>query len=265
MKTEWQFPFETKDFKFEKEHTFKCKAGGSGESLDSLSLPPKLTFYFKIKPELKNETKKNNQSGWLYITLPFSLEKGKQIAQELAYLIEQKIAFEFGEFSLHRGMLITKCIPETPEEEKEIGDKRYGVEMHMVEVKEPPVFDSEKLINRAKSIDIGLVSQHNLAKKASNSIDKFLGFFKILESLFSKNQQKLKDCLKNDSDLYSIYKKTFTLNDNKKSKKSFSDFIESIVYARHRCAHLKTRKNFGYVPSDPKIKEEVECINYFSK
>ena len=212
MKTEWQFPFETKDFKFEKEHTFKCKAGGSGESLDSLSLPPKLTFYFKIKPELKNETKKNNQSGWLYITLPFSLEKGKQIAHELAYLIEQKIAFEFGEFSLHRGMLITKCIPETPEEEKEIGDKRYGVEMHMVEVKEPPVFDSEKLIN-----------------------------------------------------------------DNKKSKKSFSDFIESIVYARHRCAHLKTRKNFGYVPSDPKIKEEVEpflaplevltyeCINYFSK
>ncbi len=102
-------------------------------------------------------------------------------------------------------------------------------------------------------------------------------FFKILESLFPKNQQKLKDCLKNDSDLYSIYKKTFKLNDNKKSKKSFSDFIESIVSAKHRCAHLKTKKNFGYVPIDPKIKEEVEpfltplevltyeCINYFSK
>ena len=112
----------------------------------------------------------------------------------------------------------------------------------MVEVKEPAVFDSERLTKEAKSIDIGLVSQPNLAKKTINSIDQFLGFFKILESLFPKNQQKLKDCLKNDSDLYSIYKKTFTLNDDKNSKKSFSNFIESIVYARHRCAHWKTKK-----------------------
>ncbi len=43
--------------------------------------------------------------------------------------------------------------------------------MHMVEVKEPAVFDSERLTKEAKSIDIGLVSQPNLAKKTINSID----------------------------------------------------------------------------------------------
>ena len=43
--------------------------------------------------------------------------------------------------------------------------------MHMVEVKEPSVFDSERLTKEAKSVDIGVVSQHNFAKKTINSID----------------------------------------------------------------------------------------------
>ena len=54
--------------------------------------------------------------------------------------------------------------------------------MHMVEVKEPSVFDSERLTKEANSVYIALVSQHNFAKKTINSIDQFLGFFKILES-----------------------------------------------------------------------------------
>ena len=146
----------------------------------------------------------------------------------------------------------------------------------MVEVKEPAVFDSERLTKEAKSIDIGLVSQPSLAKKTINSIDQFLGFFKILESLFPKNQQELKDCLKNDSDLYSIYKKTFTLNDDKIVRNHFQ-ILQNPLFMRDIDVLIGKQKRNWIRPIDPKIKEEVEpfltplavltyeCINYFSK
>ncbi len=267
MKTKWRFHFETRELIFEKDVKYKGKLKFKGDTTN-LNIPMLQDGEFKyllidinIIPDAKSINPKADQTGSLFLTLPLSYDEAKPLAHELAYSIAHRITFfESGEFNIHGGLVICERIPETPEEEKEIGDKPYAAEMHLEEVIEPPKFDSaifaKKLYNSA---DIDLIAQHNTAKYSKHTIDKFLGFFKILESQCLSNQQKktLEDCLKNNERLFMIFYSTFKFESLEHAKESFIKFIKSIVNARHRCAHLKENKTFGYVPFDPRIKDEV--------
>ena len=259
MKTEWRFHYETKDFFFEKEHKYMGQTGDL--KLDDAIHPQRLSFEIRIVPDNPYKKSGVDQTGSFYLTLPLPYEKAKPHAAALAKMIAERISFESGEFRLLGGMIVCKRIPENPEEEKEVGDKSYAVEMHLVEVVGAAPFDSKGFIEKSNLImDIGLVSQHNAAKKATNPIDKFLGFFKIIEKQFTSGckKQSLRECLSNNIKLFNIYKCTFKFDTDEQARQFFLIFVNSIVNTRHECAHLKADKNFGYVPIDHRIKKEVE-------
>lgn len=263
MKTEWWFRFETKGLFFEKEHKY-MGATNDAVSIEGFDTPQKISFDFRIVPDTDKENKPPDvdQSGTLYITLPLPYdEKAKSIAFTLAHMIAEKISFDSGEVRILGGAFFGKRLAETPEEEKEIGDAAYFAEMHIIEVATPPAFDSKSFADKSNArLDMGLVSQHNASKRSQNPVDKFLGFFKILESQYTSTQKKqnLKECLANNEDLFKVFMGTFKFESIEQARNSYVEFIEAIVHARHRCAHLKANKDFGYVPVDPRIEEEVK-------
>jgi hypothetical protein len=272
MKTEWQFIFETKNFIFEKNLKFK---GHVSKSEDT-----KIEYNGQIDPDENKFRPAAMQRGKLHITLPLRFNEAKELACYIASNISQKITFEFGEFKIHGGLIVCKNIPETQEEEIEVGDTPYNAEAIFEKAVEPSIFEAsafEKI--SSLPLDIDLVAQHNMATKATNPIDKFMGYFKILESQFppDSKRQPLREVFIRSNILNDIFINTFDFKNNEDPLQKFDDFISSIVRTRHRCSHLKKYSNFGYLPDDPKIKTEVgpflqpleilthETIKYFAK
>jgi hypothetical protein len=264
MKTEWHFYFETQDFIFEKEHKYNGIMTYSDLNKDVYGKGSEaISFHMTLIPDKDCMNPAAEQTGSLFITLPLQVEAAAQIVKDLAFRIAQRISFESGEFNIIWGMVTCKSIPETPKEEKEIGDKIYSMELHIEEVIGPRAFDTRGFgENSRTSLDIRLVSQYNASKKSQNPIDKFIGFFRILESQVpAKNKkQSLRKQLQGNERLFKIYAKTFKFESIENARDSFNKFIAATVCARHRCAHLKPNENFGYVPIDPRIKEEVEPL-----
>ena len=256
MKTEWTFYFDTKDFSFDKVYDFT----GTLDKNDA----SKTIIHYKgrIVPEENNsKNRMSTQSGKLFINLPMSYDDAKPIAYYLAQHISQKISFEFGEFNLRGGLIFCQNIPETPEEQKEVGDAPHCVDFSLIEARSPITFDPSCFDRISKlPLDNDLLSQHIAARQSPNPIDKFLGFFKILESQFSPDSKKttLRESLSQSDILFDIFSMVFVTQKGKQSHELFCNFVDSIVHARHRCAHLKKKSKFGYSPIDPSIRTKVE-------
>jgi hypothetical protein len=252
MKTKWQFFFTTHDFKFDNEHKFEGSMGY--EELGAI------LFSISILPDKKKTRPDVTQTGELIIIIPFNYEDGKAVALTLLYEITERIRFDFGDFRINGGALFCERIPETAEEVELVGDKRHAVEIRFQEYVPPQKFDAMKFTQElGQCIDTRLVSQYNAAKFAENPIEKFIGFFKIIESRFPPiGKQKLREALEKKEELFLIFCKTFNQADMEEASANYVTFIEDIVHARHRCAHLKIDKGFGYYPSHFKVKEEVE-------
>tara|TARA_R110002124_G_scaffold249654_2_gene414757 strand:+ start:2161 stop:2970 length:810 start_codon:yes stop_codon:yes gene_type:complete len=254
LKTEWQFRFEAVNFHFGKEHKYK---GASEQPVEfGNGSIDRLEFEARIEPENDCICPSDvEQVGSLYITLGYGVKEAKPIAHWIAQYMAQQISFQSGRFRIDYSFVTCKRITETEEEEKEFGDKLYSVELHLEEVIPTPAFDSERFQESAlKPIDMRLLAQFNDAAADSSPIKKFLGFFRILESLFSGSKKKpLKTAFKESDRLRRNFEKL--LPDGK-----FETFVDEVVDVRHRCAHLKLDKSFGYAPIDPKIDEEVRPL-----
>jgi Methylamine utilization protein MauJ len=223
-----------------------------------------LSLDIRIEPDIKPIRQGFDQTGTIFITLPISYNDSKPFAYDLAHRIANRISFsQQGQFNLHLGLVFCKSIPETEEEKKEIGDKPYSGVMHLEEVIKPFTLDSADFVKKLNTtLDNDLILMHNMAKNSSNLIDKFMGFFKIIENycVLKDNKESLKDCLDKDERLFNIFHTTFNFSSLEHAQESFIKFIESIVHARHRCAHLKKNKKFGYLPDDPRIQEQVDPL-----
>lgn len=261
MKTKWQFFFETKDFFFEKEHKFRGSMPKAAISNSSTENEEKVEFEMSIVPDKERKRPTAEQTGTMYITIPYNYEEGKDVVKGLAYLLSQKISFDFGKMKLHTGMIACERLPETPEEKELVGDAPFAVEMRMVEVVTPPKFDAQQLIDQsAITMDTRLVSQYNSAKETQNPIEKFLGFFKIIETLFIPHNKrvKLQDALLLNRDFYDLFTKVLHYDSSEQYEEEYKKFVTQIVNGRHRCAHMKLKKDFGYWATDPRVKDEIE-------
>ena len=272
MKTKWTFHFLTKEIVFEKELKYKGKLRFKGDT-SNIKIPLQQDNYSKyilidinIVPDGKSVREEADQTGCLYLTLPLRHEDAEPLAYDLANRIAHRISFfNRGEFNLHLGLVFSESIPETSEEEKEIGDRPYSGVMHLEEIVEPSKFDSGAFVEKINApLDNDLITLHNIAKDSSNPIDKFMGFFKIIESycIFKDKKQQLKKSLEENQKLFKIFHSTFKFQTLEHAKDDFIKFVGAIVHARHHCAHLKENKKFGYVPFDPRIKDEIEPIIY---
>jgi hypothetical protein len=261
MKTKWQFFFETKDFVFEKEHRFRGSMPKGAVSGRSTEGEEKIEFEMSIVPGKERKRPSAEQTGIMYITIPYNYEGGKEVIKGLAYLLSQRISFDFGELKLNTGMIMCERFPETPEEKELVGDAPFAAEVHLEEVVPPPTFDAKRLIDQsAVTMDTRLVAQHNSARKNPNPIEKFLGFFKIIETLFVPHNKNvsLQDALLSNEDLYNLFTKVIRYDNPQLYEKEYKRFIFRIVSGRHRCAHMRLKKDFGYWASDPRVKDEIE-------
>lgn len=261
MKTKWQFFFQTTDFVFEKEHKFRGSMPKGAVSNTSADSEEKIEFEMSVVPDEEQKHPNAEQTGIMYITISLNYEEGREIVKGIAYLLSQRISFDFGEMSIHTGVIMCERIPETPEEKELVGDAPFAVEMSLEEVVSPPTFDAKKLSSQtAISMDTRLVAQHNSARKISNPIDKFLGFFKIIETLFGPHNSKIssKDALLGSTSFFGIFKSVLRYDNPELYQDEYKKFVTKIVSARHRCAHMRLKKDFGYWANDPRAKDEIE-------
>lgn len=256
MKTKWQFFFETNDFVFREKHDFCGSIPKGAVSSTPAASEEKIDFELSIVPDYSHP-----HAGSIYVTIPYNYEEGKELVKHVAYVFAQRISFEFGEMKLNTALILCERIPETPEEKELIGDAPYAAEMHLKEVVGSPTFDAKRLCEQSSvSLDSRLLEQHNSARMNPNSIEKFLGFFKIIETLFGPQNKdiSLEDALLANATLYDVFTKVVRHDAPELYREEYKKLIPRIVGARHRCAHMRLKKDFGYWISDPRVKDEVE-------
>lgn len=263
MKTRWEFFFDTIGFKFDREYKYKGEAippEGSKEH-DGAAIP----FVVKFIPDEQDDKQSINQTGRLVVELPLYDDEAKDFAYHVAYLAQQKISFEHGRLKIHSAFIVGKRIPETKEEEAEVGDSPYFATFKFKEVVEAPKFDPKSFSSPKISPDsLRLLSQYNSAKSANNPIDMYLGLFKIIEDQFcGKNRKEtIGEALKGSDLFFELYKKTFSVQETKQQDSAvqelFRDFVKKLVHIRHNCSHLKSKRNFGYSYDDSRVDTEVK-------
>jgi hypothetical protein len=261
MKTKWRFFFETTDFIFEKEHKFRGSIPKDAVSSSGIDIENKIEFEMSIVPDKEQKHPSTEQTGTMYITIPFTYEEGKEIVKGIAYLLVQRISFDFGDMKLNTGLIMCERLPETHEEIELVGDRPFAAEVSLEEVVPPPTFNAKKLSDHSHiNMDTRLVAQHNSAKKSKNPIEKFLGFFKIIETLFGPHSKNvtLKDALLENKSFFDLFKNVFQYDAPDQYKKEYVVFVDKIVKGRHKCAHMRLKKDFGYWASDPRVKDEIE-------
>ena len=254
MKSEWEFQFTAHGFRFDREYKYRAKID------EKISLggkePEFIEPIVRIVPSDHEPFPDSDQIGSLRILLPYSPKETRDFAFYLARLIAEKTSFTHGDFRIFSGLIFCKRIPETPEEEAEVGDSPYDVEMNLVEDLPPEKFDSNALQSAPNhAARIPLIAQFNEAKRVSQPILRFIGFFKIVESLThaKSESRRLKPVLLGSTELRRIYA---TLN----TDIDFDTFIDRAADARHNCAHLKMDKDFGYTPLHSAVRSEVDPL-----
>ena len=252
MKSEWEFRFEARDFHFEREHKYKVK---SSELIQFGSRSPEeVDCLVRIVPSDKEPPPFVEQVGSLFVELPYSQKETRDFAFHIAARVADRITFQQGDFRIQYGMVLYERIAETPEEKQEFGENVYSVELIFEEVIGAPAFDSKGL-TRTPSVPqhVALIAQYNETKRDTSPIRQFLGYFRILESIYCEDKERtpLKQVLVASNDLRSIHQMFF-------AAASFESTISELVEVRHRCAHLKLTKGFGYVPVDPAVEHEVK-------
>lgn len=265
MKTKWEYRFETDGFVFPKKYSFLGQLNSDDENYLSEGYPSKFDFNVQIEPNEKKKSDPDKQFGKLFLTVPFRYNKAKGIVNHILYKINTHINFEFGKFKIHGGFISGERIPDTDEEEVEIGEEKYFIHMVLETVPQEKSFSPKTLIDSLqKNADSELMVQYNHANNCTHPITKFVEFYKIIEDTYSKNfkGEIIKKTLKK-SDLKSVYE-TVCRNEDLECD-NFEDFIDKIVDSRNKCSHLKNKRQFGYLPNDSRLENEVEPFIFLLK
>ncbi len=252
VKSEWKFRFETRDFHFEREHKYNVKPS---ELIQLGNRPPEeVDCLVRIVPSDKEPPPHVVQVGSLFVTLPYSEKETRDFAFHIAAMIADRITFQQGDFRIQYGMILCKRIAETTEEEQAFGESLYSIELQIEEIIPAPAFDSNGPTRTPSTPQHpALNAQYNETKRDTSPIRQFLGYFRIMESIYHAGDERasLKQVLVASEDLRGIHKLLFT-------DASFESTISELVEVRHRCAHLKLSKGFGYVPVDSAVEHEVK-------
>lgn len=254
MKSEWEFQFETRGFRFEREHKYKAVIDTPIRLGDR---PPQVVEpLIRISPKEVEPPPYIDQVGSLYVLLPYSQSETKDFAFFVARTVADRISFQQGDFRIAGGLIICKRIAETSEEEAEFGDEIYFVQLNLVEVLPTPTFDSSALEQTPMTPQhFALIAQFNETKRDKSPIRQFLGYFRIIESISHASGKKgtMRQVLTQSEEFQRIFN-TVAVSD------TFDDLITKLVDMRHKCAHLKLQKGFGYTPIDPAIESDVKPL-----
>jgi len=249
MLSEWRFRYETRDLFIGAERKF------SGETQEPTDvggrMAPPFKFSARIVPEDDEPPAGVEQIGSVYVTVPFPPNEGRDLARFLAHTLSERVSYSSGDFRLNTALIWCKRIGENEAEVEEIGEQEYSMEMSLVEVVAAPDFDSGAFARTSRA-PLPLLSLFNETMRDASPVRRFLGFFRILESLsFAKNDKRPLKAALGSNDLARRHFSALVPN------RDFTEFVGEIVDARHECAHLKIEKGFGYSPNDPEVTKVV--------
>jgi hypothetical protein len=262
MRVRWEFFIECTGIRFERVHKFEAEI--SEKHSKPFGLPvQEFTALITIEPDEKSYNPAIEQTGLLKITLPGNNEQTKDFAYWLSRQVARQITFSQGEVKVVYGLVTGEHLPDTLEEAEQLAEGPYFYEARLVEVLPTPSFDGSSLEKLATH---PLIEQFNAANKAKNPIDRFLGLFRILEDLYGPTAKKvtLAEALKASAELLQIAQKHLHVaedgNERPLTHDDFTGLVDSLVHARHECAHLRSSKGFGVTHGDPRVTTEIEPL-----
>jgi hypothetical protein len=262
MRVRWDFFIECTGIRFERVHKFEAEI--SEEHSKAFDLPVReFTALITIEPDEESYNPTIEQTGMLKITLPGDSKQTKLFAYSLAQQMARQITFSQGDVKVVYGLVTGEHLPDTPEEAEQLAEGPYFFEARIVEVEPTPSFDGSSL---QKLTAHPLIEQFNAANSAKNPIDRFLGLFRILEDLYGPTAKKvtLAEALKASSELLQIAQKHLHFTEDGAERPlthdDFSGLVDSLVRARHECAHLRSSKGFGVTHGDPRVTTEIEPL-----
>jgi len=266
MKSKWIFRFECKRFRFDGVQNF----GGyidRDATVSSELVPENPDFLLNIEPDAETKVPRVEQTGKLSIVLSGDMEQTKEMACWIADHASEYISFFNGELRISYGYIAGEHLPETLEEEQQLGERRHFRIVTLVQDAPPHTFDGTSFqritIDSASNPQL---QQFNTALNSTNPIDQFLGLFRIIEYFYdaSSTNKKLANRLKASSELLGIACKYLKVTENGVSRplKRNDSFrlIDELVSVRHQCAHLRGSVGFGIPHGDPKVREKVSPL-----
>jgi hypothetical protein len=262
VKTRWQFFFECEDIRFERAHEFEAVV--TSEHAVAFGLPAEeFVARIKFEPDKESYVPTAEQTGQLHIIVPGNNEQTKALAFWLAVNAAEQISFSQGKIKIAYGLILGEHLPDSRDEEEQLGEARYFAEAHLVEARPPRVFDGDKLQRVSTN---PLMGQFNRANSAQNPIDRYLGLFRIIEALYGATNKRstLAKTLKASDELFRIAKKHIYITQGGESEElkldDYHRIIDKLVKTRHECAHLVNKDNFGITHVDSRVKKEVEPL-----
>lgn len=264
MKSQWNFYFESKGFRFQQVHGFIATFGK--EQAEQLGYPAEgFDVLITVEPDAEPRFSWAQQTGTLRIVIPGDQNQTTDLAYYLADHVSEYISFTNGELRLLGGLVSGEYLAETPEEKVQLGENRYFYIMHVTEWKPPETFQ----VSALEKIPLGpsnipVMRQYNAAVRANNPIDQFLGLFKIIEDFYGTSKKSIAVTLKASTELFAIACRELTYNQGDQERTpTQSDYdwlIDALVNTRHNCAHLRRSDDFGISHGDAKVKTEVEPL-----
>jgi len=163
--------------------------------------------------------------------------------------------------TIHFGLFTAERIPQSDEEREAIKDAPYIVEAHLVEVEDVPevrIGDIPELPGDPQVLR--LIRQFNAAERARSAIDRFLGFFKVLEDLYCTGNNTMGN-LERSLELFDLANEILRtghgVGRRQLTRDEHNAWLGKIVMARDQCAHLRSSQGFGVAPSDPLVRTEI--------
>lgn len=253
MKAEWIFQFECV-MKVEREYLYEVNL------IPPVPIEPGdnkvSTAVARIVPKATDVQAGVASRGELYIELPGDVEETKPLAIQLSRTISEQITFSQGRFKIDYALMCCKRIPETDEEESIVGDRPCWVNVYLQSVPEPPVFDPNVFSgSRITPETLPLMAQFNETTQDKSAVRQYLGYFRKIESVHHSPYPNisLQAALTQSDGLRQVYSYF-------NSDEPYDDVIERMIKARHKCAHLKLARGFGFTPLDPAVETEVRPL-----
>lgn len=254
MRVRWQFYFEYEVLKFEKTYTYGVPV--SKERAEAFGLPAQ---EFEAILTIEADEEKHGhirQRGKINIFLPGNNEQTKDLAYSLAISMAEHISFSQGRIKLDGSFISNELLPETPEEEAEVGENRFSWTTQVREVRDKVPFDSaaiQKLTNNP------LVKQFNEANDAKSPVDRFIGLFKILEDLYGG--RPVRALFKSSAELKQLALQHLEIEEGGAtrhiSQAEFEKLVDDLVNTRNECAHLRRSTGFGITHGDARVQSDV--------
>ncbi|MCW5198667.1 hypothetical protein VU06_02840 [Desulfobulbus sp. F3] len=261
MKTCWHFHFEATDFRFNKKILYKVSSSIPKQFDSSLPNCAKI-FHVEIVPDDSDKKNHTREIGEFKLTFDGTPEQTKNFACWVAHELTRRISFEQRGYMVIMGGLVGwEQLPENEEERELIGNTPFGLEMLLEEVAESPYFNPASINRYTSSKEYArLMEQFNEANQSRTLVDKFLGYFRIVEFLYYNygGKKKLEQALLAAEPLRQHVMRFTKQNKSGEpiTEDQCSEIIKELYMTRHRCAHL--REKFGITSFDKEIETVVQ-------